>query len=101
MPQLTVRIDEALAEHVKAHAAALGRSVNNWIESVLRAALDPDLADSEAERTRARLARAGLLAQPVEQRPSPSPPAPDRLRRARRAAAEGTPLSELVSEERH
>jgi plasmid stability protein len=99
MPQLTVRLDDALAEQLKTHAAALGRSVNSWIVAVLRAALDPDLADSEAERTRARLARAGLLATPKRREPG-TPPEPKRVRDARRAAGSGTRLSELVSDGR-
>jgi len=99
MPQLTIRLDEALAREIKGHAAARGRSVNGWVVAVLRAAVDPELADSEAERTRARLARAGLLATP--ERPAPvGPPTPERVRAARRAAGSGTPLSALVSDGR-
>ncbi|HEY5295758.1 MAG TPA: hypothetical protein VIJ70_09830 [Gaiellaceae bacterium] len=99
MSQLTVRLDDALAEQLKLHAAVLGRSVNSWIAAVLRAAVDPDLADSEAERTRARLARAGLLATP-ERREAGTAPQPKRVRAARRAAGAGTPLSHIVSERR-
>lgn len=99
MPQLTIRLDEQLAQHVKAHASALDQSVNGWVVTVLRAATDPDLAGSDAERTRARLARAGLLvttALPARR----TRPSPDRVRHARRAAGRGTPLSKLVADAR-
>jgi plasmid stability protein len=96
MAQLSVRLDDELAQAVKAHADRLGRSVNGWIVAVLRAAVDPELADSEVERTRARLARAGLLADPASP-PAGAVPDPGRVRAARRAAGAGTPLSELVS----
>ncbi len=99
MAQLTVRLDDDLASNVKAHAAALGRSVNGWVVAVLRAAVDPDLADSEAERTRARLARAGLLVTPARPH-AVAPPDPERVRRAGRAAGAGTELSRLVSDGR-
>lgn len=99
MPQLTIRLDEDLARQLKAHAHAVGRSVNGWVVDVLRAALDPDLDESELERTRARLARAGLLAEPRPSDPR-TPPDPERLRAARRAAGAGTPLSALVSDGR-
>lgn len=99
MAQITVRLDEALARRVKAYAGEMGRSVNGWVVAVLRAAVDPDLAGSEAERTRARLAAAGLLLSPAGS-PEGAQPSQARLRRARRAAGAGTPLSALVSDGR-
>lgn len=96
MTQLTLRLDESLAEQVKEHAARAGRSTNGWVVAVLAAAVDPDLAGSETERTRERLARAGLLETP-ERTHVARPPEPERLEAARRAAGSGTPLSELVS----
>lgn len=96
MPQLTLRVDEQLASEVKAYASRAGRSVNAWVTAVLRAATDPDLDDSEAERTRARLARAGLLVVPQARRGLKAPD-PRRLTRARRAAGRGTRLSDLVA----
>jgi hypothetical protein len=98
MSQLTVRMDEELAQQVRAHAGAAGRSVNGWVVDVLHAAVDPELAGSEAERTRARLARAGLLAAPAAA--VGAGPDEERLRAARRAAGRGVPLSELVSGDR-
>src|SRR5437762_10755051 len=99
MAQLTVRMNEELAKQLKERAAADRRSVNAWVVAVIRAAVDPDFAGSDAERTRERLRRAGLLADPD---PYPPPEAPDeaRLRKARREAGKGTPLSELVSADR-
>lgn len=99
MAQFTVRLDDELARQVKAYAAALGRSVNGWVVAVLGAAVDPDLADSESERTHARLARVGLLLTPGS-RHAAAPPDAERVRRARKAAGAGTRLSELVSEGR-
>lgn len=99
MAQLTVRLDDDLARELKAHAAELGRSVNSWVVDVLNAAVNPDLADSEAERTRARLERAGLLAKRPA-RPRAAPPGGAVVERARKAAGKGTPLSRLVSEGR-
>jgi plasmid stability protein len=98
MTQITVRLDEELAKQIKAHAVAAGRSVNNWVVAVLGAAVNPDLEDAGLERTRARLARAGLLHVP---KGTPvKPPSPKRLARARRAAGAGRPLSEYVSDGR-
>ncbi len=99
MPQLTLRVDDRLARDVKAHASSAGRSVNAWLVALIRAAVDPDLADSDVERTRARLARAGLLVAP---RRATGVRAPDarRLARARRAAGKGTALSDLVAADR-
>lgn len=97
MGQLTLRIDDALAQRLKEVAREQGRSVNAYAASVLSAAVDPDLAGDEAERLRERLARAGLLADPgaAVQRPDA-----DAIAGARRRAGQGRPLSELVGEGR-
>ena len=95
MAQLTIRLKDELAKEIKDHAAAAGRSANACVVSVLSAAVDPDLEGSDIERTRARLARAGLLAIPTGD--APPRPDPETLRRARKAAGKGTPLSDLVS----
>lgn len=99
MPQLTLRIDDRLADDLKTHAAKAGRSVNSWASKVLQAAVDPDLAGSDAERTRERLARAGLLVIPPP-RPGLRRPDSKRVARARRAAGRGTSLSDLVIADR-
>lgn len=99
MPQLTLRIDDRLASDLKDHAAKAGRSVNAWASQILQAAVDPDLAGTDAQRTRERLARAGLLVIPPP-RPGVRRPAATRLARARRAAGRGRSLSDLVIEGR-
>jgi hypothetical protein len=83
---------------VKRAAAQQGRSVNEYLTRVLDTATNPDLADDERQRTRERLARAGLL---LETRPlDRERPAPEELARAREAAGKGMPLSDVVSEDR-
>lgn len=97
MVQLTLRVDEALARRLKATAAEHGRSVNSYATAVLQAAVDPALAGDEVERMRARLSQAGLLAAAI---PVAERPAQTAVQRARRRAARGRPLSDLVSEGR-
>lgn len=97
MRQLTLRIDEGLADDLKAAAASREESVNAYASAVLAAAVDPDLAGDEALRLRARLARAGLLTDPGDPRERP---ADAEMERARAAAGRGRPLAEIVSEER-
>ncbi len=99
MAQLTIRLHDELARAVKAQAEAGGRSVNGWVVAVLDAAVNPDLEDTDAARTRARLERAGLLAKPTSRARATRPDA-GRIRRARKAAGSGTPLSRLVSDGR-
>lgn len=98
MAQITLRLDDELARQVKRHAHAAGRSVNGWISAILGAAVDPELAGSEAGRTRERLARAGLLATPTAL--DARRPEERAVRRARRAAGTGTQLSDLVGRDR-
>lgn len=94
MGQVTWRADDALVDRVRRAAREHQSSINSYLTKVLDAATDPELAGSEAERLRARLDAAGLLARP---RPVDGPaPDPDHVERARRRAGEGTPLSELV-----
>lgn len=71
--------------------------MNEFPTLVLDAATNPDLAGSDAERARERLARAGLLAAPGILR---SRPTPDEVAQAREAAGRGTPLSDIVSRDR-
>jgi predicted transcriptional regulator len=96
--QLTLRIDERLARHLKQVAADRGLSVNAFAEQALAAAVDPDAAGSEVERHRERLRRAGLLAtpEPVDfERPSD-----EEIEAALRELAKGKPLHEYIVEER-
>ena len=98
MRQLTLRIDDELADHLKAVAGDRGESVNAYAGAVLRAAVDPDLAGEADARLRERLARSGLLAQPGTG--DRSRPDPEAVRRARARAGRGRSLAELVSEDR-
>jgi len=95
---MTWRTTEDLLDRVRRQAEAHGRSLNDWVTTVLGAASDPSYASSEAERVRERLARAGLL----EAVPSATARRPDRKRlaAARASAGRGTPLSELVTDAR-
>ena len=96
--QLTLRIEESLADRLKSVAASRGTSVNGFATSVLAAAVDPDLAGDEIGRLRERLSRAGLL-----ERASPSErvgPSDREFEEARAAAGRGTMLSDLVTEGR-
>ena len=94
MAQLTIRASDELVDRVRAAAARLGRSMNEYVVAVLGAATDPDLAGDDVERIRERLDRAGLLAPigVVRRRPDA-----DRLVAARAAAGQGTPLSDIVA----
>jgi hypothetical protein len=96
--QLTLRVDDRLADFLKQAAAARSESVNAYAQTVLSAAVDPEFAKGETAQLRERLSRAGLLAD-VAQAPHP---APDRaaLAQARRHAGRGRPLSSLVLEDR-
>lgn len=68
MGQVTWRADDGLIERAKDVAAEQGRSLNDYLTSIVDAATDPDLAGGEAARVRERLARAGLL---VDAGPTP------------------------------
>lgn len=97
MTQVTWRAPDDLVDRVRSVAAAEGRSLNDYMTRVLRAATDPELAGDEASRVRERLARADLLA------PSGSPrerPDGQRLAEARHAAGTGTSLADIVVDDR-
>ena len=91
------RAPEELMARVKLAAAQRGKSLNDYVTSVLDAATNPDLAGSEAKQLRERLARAGVLVT-VEETAHRRPPA-DRVLRARASAGQGTPVSDLISRE--
>lgn len=98
MARITLRLPDVLAGDLRAAASERGQSVNAWATAVLHAAVDPELSGADAERTRERLRRAGLLAQPERRRGH----RPDEaaVARARRAAGHGRPLSDYVVEGR-
>lgn len=95
MAQMTWRTSDELLERVRRQAVDHGRSLNEWVTTVLDAASDPSSASSPAAELRERLARAGILSD-VSQRSGPSTVDPDRLAAARAAAGRGTPLSDVV-----
>lgn len=95
--QMSLRLPDDLAARVRERAARSGKSVNGWIALVLSAAVDPELAGSEAERVRERLRRAGLLDEAPGSAREPDPAA---VARARQAAGGGTPLAAIVTDER-
>lgn len=97
MAQMTWRADDSLMDQVRSAARREGQSLNEFVTRVLSTATDPDLAGTENERIRERLARAGLLA---EVGPPVTRPDHARVAAARRAAAVGTPLSDIVSRDR-
>jgi hypothetical protein len=98
MAQVTWRASTDLVDRVRDEAARQGRSLNDYLTRLAEAATDPDLADSDQQRLRERLAQAGLLAPPPGQRRRR--PDPAAVARARRRAGRGTPVSDLVSEDR-
>lgn len=98
MKQVTLRLSEQLAAALKAAAAERAESVNSYASLVLAAAVDPELSGSDHERIRARLGRAGLLAESAA--PRGQRPGAEELTRASASAGVGKSLSELISEGR-
>ena len=97
MEQMTWRAPADLIDRVRRAARRQHRSMNDYVTAVLDAATNPGLAGDEAERLRERLDLAGLLAEPGE--PHGRPPR-EAVASARRRAGQGTPLSQLVTEDR-
>ncbi len=98
MAQMTWRTSDELLERVRRQASQRGRSLNDWVTTVLSAATDPALSGDEAQQVRERLTAAGLL-EPVEPVAHRRPAEAD-VARARAAAGQGTPVSDLVAEGR-
>lgn len=98
MAQLTLRVDDDLADDLRGMAARRGESVNALATNILRAFTDPQAAGSDMEKIRERLARAGLLADPPSE-PAPRPD-PEAVAAAGRRAAQGKLLSDIVLEGR-
>ncbi len=97
MGQVSWRAPDELIDRVRAAAAAQHRSMNDYLTRLAEAATNPEYADGATARTRERLARAGLL---MPSGPRRRRPDPELLEEARRAAGEGVPLSDLISEGR-
>jgi hypothetical protein len=99
MAQMTIRASEDLVDRVRTAARDGGRSMNEYVVSVLEAATSPDYAGSEAERVRTRLRLAGLLEESTApRRPARQPR--EVVDRARDRAGRGKPLSEIVIADR-
>jgi plasmid stability protein len=98
MAQLTLRVDDALADDLRSLAARRGESVNAMATTILRAYADPGTAGDEMEEIRERLARAGLLAEPALK--SAGRPDPEAVAEAGRRAAQGKLVSEILLEDR-
>ena len=98
MAQITVRLDEELAEAAKRVAAQEGLSLNGWMVMVVRMATDPDNEPTGIERTRERLRRAGILAEP--RRSTKKRPPEELIARARAAGGRGTPSEVLIRQDR-
>jgi hypothetical protein len=75
-------------------------SMNEFVVHVLEITIDPDRATSDDERLVARLRAAGLLEEPDPDEPLPVRPDPELLAEARRKAAQGRSLSDIIIEER-
>lgn len=95
---MTWRMTEELLEQVRRQAQRNGRSLNDWVTTVMAAASDPAHAAGEAAQVRERLTRAGLLEVPSGE--APRRPDARRVAAARRRAGRGRPLSDLVGEQR-
>lgn len=93
MGQITVRAGDELLQRVKSAASSRGRSMNDYVTSVLDAATNPDLGGDDASRVRERLARAGLLSASTVR---VTRPPTDEVVAARAGAGGGTLLSDLV-----
>jgi hypothetical protein len=98
MSQLTIRTDDDLLERIQRTARRAGKSMNEYVTAVLDAATNPDLAGSEAERTRERLDRAGLLTTPSKL--AAKRPTKAAIEAAGRRAAIGRSLADYVSDGR-
>jgi len=98
MANVTLRLPDETWAAVKDAAAREDQSANTYVVNVLTAVTDPHNARDELERIRERLRRAGLLEMP----PPTTKRRPDRaaLRAARRRAGRGTPLSEILEQDR-
>lgn len=98
MASVTLRLDDETWAAVKDAAAREGQSANAYVTDVLTAVTDPRSARDELQRIRERLRRAGLLEEP----PATTKRRPDAeaVRAARRRAGRGTPLSEILEQDR-
>jgi hypothetical protein len=99
MTAVSWRAEDSLVERVRKVASTQGKSMNEFITQVLDAATNPESASDEATRIRERLARFDLVVPQVDAELRVRPPA-DLVEKARKAAGQGTLLSDLVIEGR-
>jgi hypothetical protein len=99
MQQFSVRLSDERAAAVRRLARARARSVNQTFEDLVAAATDPAHAGDERAALVERLERAGLVFA-LKALPDMTAPSDDEVARARAAAGRGTPLSDIVSENR-
>lgn len=97
---ITVRAPADLVLRVQAAAAAVGKSTNEFVTHVLEITIDPSRATTEDERLVARLRAAGIYSEPDAWGPPVERPDPALVAKAREAMGRGTPLSDLVSQDR-
>lgn len=100
MRQVTLRLDDDLADALKREAAARETSVNALAADALRREVSGADSDDPVERARAKLRAAGLLYDPGPPPPGLVRPSEEALARARRSLGQGKPLSDYVSEGR-
>lgn len=98
MQQVTWRADKELVARVKTRAQEQEVSMNAFLTQIAQAATDPSNTSSEVEEIRARLKLAGLLSD--FQAPEVDPPDEEAFTAARKRAGQGTPLSEIVCDNR-
>jgi hypothetical protein len=99
MQQFSVRLSDEHGAAIKRLARSRGRSVNQTFEDLVVAATDPSNAGDEIVVLRERLALAGFTVDHAWGEPVTRPTS-EELARASAAAAQATPLSEIVSEQR-
>ncbi len=96
--QLTVRAPDDVVDAVHRAARQAGRSSNEWVTFVLRAATDPELAGNDALRIQERLRAVGILDEPGPAATRGAGPAGGGGCRQR--AGRGRPLADFVAEGR-
>lgn len=98
MSQVSWRAPDKLVERVQKTASSQGRSMNDFMTRILDVATSPDARDPEEVRLRARLERAGLLVVPFAWDQAVA--SADELAAARKEAASGTDLADVISDDR-
>ncbi|MGH3611224.1 MAG: transcriptional regulator [Pseudonocardia sp.] len=94
---MTWRGPDELVDRAPMAAAAQHRSMNDSLTRLVEAATDPNLAGDDAARIRERLEWARLLVASGPPRHRPDPAA---MAAARAVTGRGTPLADLVADDR-